>query len=192
MVGPLSDYISKLLHFDPVSVPGLYRMRNIEYFERVEAIEFTMKHDDGLNSHKIEYADIILSGVSRTGKTPLSIYMGMFGWRVANVPLVTGIKPPDTLFKVDPQRVFGLTTSTNYLINQRSNRVKLLGLSSDSDYINPRMVRMELDMANAIFMRGGFTVFNITNKPIESTANEILTLLTDRFGRDEWKMISER
>lgn len=192
VMGGLSDYISDILQKEPVSQPGLFRLRNIEYFKRVEAIEFTMKHDDGLNSNKIEKADIVLTGVSRTGKTPLSIYMGMFGWKVANVPLVPGIETPETLFAIDPRRVFGLTTSPHYLIAQRMNRVKLLGINEEDDYINPRKVRLELDFANLIFKRGGFKAFNITNKPIETTANEILTLLTDSFGRDEWRKISDK
>lgn len=192
LVGGLSDYISTLLHTEPISKPGLYRLRNIEYFSRVEAIEFTMKHDDGLNVEKISKADIVLTGVSRTGKTPLSIYMGMFGWKVANVPLVPGIDPPAELFIVDKKRVFGLTTTPHYLIAQRTNRVRQLGLNPDDDYISPRKVRDELDYANRIFKRGGFEIFNITNKPIESTANEILTILTDTFGHDEWRKPGER
>ncbi len=191
LVGGLSDHVSRLLQREPISKPGLYRLRNIEYFRRVEAIEFTMKHDDGMNPEKITSADIVLTGVSRTGKTPLSIYMGMFGWKVANVPLVPGIKPPDTLFMVDSRRVFGLTTTTHYLIAQRTNRVKLLGLSEDDDYINPRKIRQELDYANLIFKRGGFKVMNISNRPVESTANEILTILTDSFGHDEWQKTGE-
>jgi len=192
LVGDLSNYISGLLQKEPISKPGLYRLRNIEYFSRVEAIEFTMKHDDGLNVEKISKADIVLAGVSRTGKTPLSIYMGMFGWKVANVPLVPGIDPPAELYMVDSQRVFGLTTSPHYLIAQRNNRVRQLGLQPDDDYITPRKVRDELDFANRIFKKGGFQVFNITNKPIESTANEILNILTDNFGRDEWRKLGER
>lgn len=192
LVGDLSDYISDLLQMEPISKPGLYRLRNIQYFSRVEAIEFTMKHDDGLNSEKLSKADIILTGVSRTGKTPLSIYMGMFGWKVANVPLVRGIDPPPELFKVDPGRVFGLITSPHYLISQRNNRVQQLGLNAEDDYITPRKVREELDYSARIFKKGGFRVFNISNKPIESTANEILTLLTDTFGRDEWRKLGEQ
>ena len=192
LVGDLSDHISALLQKEPISKPGVYRLRNIEYFSRVEAIEFTMKHDDGLNVEKISKADIVLAGVSRTGKTPLSIYMGMFGWKVANVPLVPGIEPPPELFIVDSNRVFGLTTTPHYLIAQRTNRVKQLGLRPDDDYITPRSVRDELEYANRIFKRGGFKVFNITNKPIESTANEILTILTDTFGQDEWRKPGER
>lgn len=191
LVGGLSDYISDLLQMEPISKPGLYRLRNIQYFSRVEAIEFTMKHDDGMNTEKLAKADIILTGVSRTGKTPLSIYMGMFGWKVANVPLVQGIEPPPELFMVDPGRVFGLITSPHYLISQRNNRVKQLGLDAEDDYITPRKVREELDYAARIFKKGGFKVFNITNKPIESTANEILTILTDTYGHDEWRKLGE-
>jgi regulator of PEP synthase PpsR (kinase-PPPase family) len=191
LVGGLSDYLSVLLNREPVSKPGLYRLRNIEYFRRVEAVEFTMKHDDGLNADRLARADIVLCGVSRTGKTPLSIYMGMFGWKVANVPLVPGIEPPPSLWTVDRRRVFGLTTSAPYLIAQRSNRVAQLGLSEDDDYINPRKVREELEYSYRIFRKGDFNVFNITNKPVESTANEILTRLTDSFGRSDWQQMSE-
>jgi regulator of PEP synthase PpsR (kinase-PPPase family) len=187
LVGNLSDYLSGLLHKTPISKPGLYRLQNIEYFQRVEAIEFTLNHDDGQHAEKIEHADIVLTGVSRTGKTPLSVYLAMFGWKVANVPLVQGIDPPQALFAIDKNRVFGLDISVRYLIAQRGNRMKGLNIKEPTDYINPQMVRRELDYAESIFRRGGFTVLNITNKPIESSANEILTILTDRFGRDDWK-----
>lgn len=187
LAGSLSDYLSDLLQTKPISKPGLYRMSHIEYFQRVEAIEFTLKHDDGQNAERIAHADIILTGVSRTGKTPLSVYLAMFGWKVANVPLVPGIPPPEALFKVDKDRVFGLTISVKYLIAQRGNRMKNLKMDEETDYIDPRKVRMELEYSEMIFKRGGFTIFDITNKPIESSANEILTLITERFGRDNWK-----
>ncbi len=189
LVGGLSDYLSDLLQTKPISKPGLYRLSHIDYYKRIEAIEFTLKHDDGQHAEKIEQADIILTGVSRTGKTPLSVYLAMFGWKVANVPLVPGVEPPESLFKVETNRVFGLTISVNYLIAQRGNRVKALHMPLETDYIDPRKVRAELDFAEGIFSKGGFTVINITNKPIESSANEILTMLTDRFSRDKWKKI---
>ena len=187
LAGDLSDYLSNLLHTEPISQPGLYRLSNIAYFKRVEAIDFTLKVDDGQNPEKINLADIILTGVSRTGKTPLSVYLAMFGWKVANVPLVLGIQPPDELFKADPGRVFGLNISPVYLIAQRANRVKNLQMDEDADYINKRKVADELEYARRIFERGGFTEIQITNKPIESTANEILTILTSRFEREKWK-----
>ncbi len=185
IVGGLSDYLSESFNTEPISKPGLYRMSNLEYFRRVEAIEFTMKHDDGLNAQRIGKADIILTGVSRTGKTPLSIYLGMFGWKVANIPLIPGHQPPDELFITDSRRVFGLTTTTNYLIMQRTNRVRELGLSADDDYVNPRKVRMELDYAHAIFERGGFYTIKVTHRPIETSANEIISVLNERFEDDD-------
>ena len=191
LVGGLLDYLSLLLQREPVSKPGLDRLRNIEHLRRVAAIEFTMKHDDGLNSDQLSRADIVICGVSRTGKTPLSIYMGMFGWKVANVPLIPGIDPPLSLWKVDKRRVFGLITSPHYLIAQRKNRMAQLGLSDDDDYINPRKVREELEYSFRIFRKEDFAVFNITNKPIESTASEILTQLTESFGRNRWQQMSE-
>ena len=187
LAGELSDYLSNLLHTEPISQPGLYRLSNIAYFKRVEAIDFTLKVDDGQNPERINQADIILTGVSRTGKTPLSVYLAMFGWKVANVPLVLGIQPPDELFKADPERVFGLNISPVYLIAQRANRVKNLQMDEDADYINKRKVADELEYARRIFERGGFTEIQITNKPIESSANEILTILTSRFEQEKWK-----
>ncbi len=188
LVGNLSDYLANLLNTKPISKPGLYRLSHIAYFRRVEAIDFTLKVDDGQNPEKITQADIVLTGVSRTGKTPLSVYLAMFGWKVANVPLVPGIEPPQGLFNADPRRVFGLNISPIYLIAQRANRVKSLHLDSDTDYINRRKVAEELECARRIFAKGGFTEIQITNKPIESSANEILNILTSRFDQEKWKM----
>jgi regulator of PEP synthase PpsR (kinase-PPPase family) len=188
LVGDLSDYLSDLLNIKPISKPGLYRLSHIAYFRRVEAIDFTLKVDDGQNPEKISQADIVLTGVSRTGKTPLSVYLAMFGWKVANVPLVPNIDPPEGLFQADPGRVFGLNISPLYLIAQRANRVKSLNLGEDNDYINKRKVAEELNYARRIFERGGFTEIQITNKPIESSANEILTILTGRYHEQKWKI----
>jgi [pyruvate, water dikinase]-phosphate phosphotransferase / [pyruvate, water dikinase] kinase len=187
LVGDLSDYLSNLLNTKPISKPGLYRLSNIAYFQRVEAIDFTLKVDDGQNPERITQADIVLTGVSRTGKTPLSVYLAMFGWKVANVPLVPGIEPPGELFKADPRRVFGLNISSIYLISQRANRVKSLHMDIDTDYINTKKVGEELTYARRIFEKGGFTEIQITNKPIESSANEILNILTSRFDQEKWK-----
>ena len=187
LVGGLFDYLDKTLDIRPVDQPGLFRLRNIEYFRRVRAIEFTMAHDDGQNYDKIENADIILAGVSRTGKTPLSIYLAMFGWKVANVPLIYGIDPPESLFNVDPKRVFGLNISTIFLVSQRKSRVTRINMPEDTDYTNRRKVREELDFAMRIFNKGEFSVLNVSNKPIEHSANLIITMITERFGADKWQ-----
>ena len=191
LIGGLSDYLDQTLDIQPVEQPGLYRLRNIQYYRRVRAIEFTMAHDDGQQADKIKNADIVLTGVSRTGKTPLSIYMAMFGWKVANVPIVAGIPPPESLFMVDPKRVFTLDISIVFLIAQRSNRVSKYGMSEDSDYINRRKVRAELDYAKSICEKGGFTMITVSNKPIEYSANRIITMVTDRFGADKWQRDEE-
>ncbi len=114
----------------------------------------------------------------------------MFGWKVANVPIIPGQEPPKELFAVDSRRVFGLTTTINYLIAQRTNRVREMGLSDDHDYINPRKVRMEIDYANNIFKRGGFYVLKVTHRPIETNANEIVSILDRHFGHDKMRVSS--
>jgi len=182
LMGDLADFLTGKLGIEPISQPGLYRKMNQEYFDRVAAIEFTLATDDGLNPQKINKADIILTGISRTGKTPLSVYLAMFGWRVANIPLVNGIEPPDAIFTVDPQRVFGLTINPETLIEQRKRRVASMGyLFNSNSYLNPGIIDKELEFANYIFTKGRFTTIDVTNKPIESSANEILQYIQQRF-----------
>ncbi len=186
MMGDLSDYITNLTGVEPVRIPGLYRKLNHQYFDRIASIEYTIAHDDGLDPERIINADVILTGVSRAGKTPLSIYMAMFGWKVANVPLVKGIDPPEALFKADPGRVFGLTITLNQLLNHRNKRVERLGTTfTNFSYIEPHEMREELDWAESIFHKGGFTLIDVTYKPIESTANEIIRQIIQRYPQIE-------
>ncbi|MEA3462056.1 MAG: pyruvate, water dikinase regulatory protein, partial [Bacteroidota bacterium] len=182
MVGNLFIYLTFLLKQEPMNEPGLFRKMNLEYFDRIEAIEYTIGSDDGLNPKSIHEADIVLTGISRTGKTPTSMYMAMLGWKVANVPLVQGVEPPEDLFLVDPQRVFGLDITTSRLVSHRKKRLSDFGIYDASEYIEPRAIRTELDYANSIFRSGGFTVIKVTNKPIESVANEIIEILSLRFN----------
>lgn len=186
-MGPLADFFEQELGLKSVSIPGLYRRINHQYFDRMEAIDYTLNHDDGLNPDRLHKAEIILAGVSRSGKTPLSVYMSMFGWKVANVPLINGIKPPEELFKVDPRRVFGLSISLSHLLSVRSKRLSQMGDSQNTNYVDHKSVLEELRYANFIFEKGKFTTINVTNKPIESTANEIIGLVSDRFGYEDRK-----
>lgn len=186
-MGGLANYLEKELGLNSVNTPGLYRRINAQYFERIEAIEYTLSHDDGMNTQRLLKAEIILTGVSRSGKTPLSVYMSMFGWKVANVPLVKGIEPPKELFMVDPRRVFGLSIAKSHLIAQRHKRLNQMGNFSNELYIDTQHVQEELRYANFIFEKGGFTKINVTNKPIETTANEIIGLVADRFGEQDRK-----
>lgn len=191
-LGELAEYLDGELNIRPLIHPGLYRKINQEYFERIEAIEYTLSHDDGLGPEKISDADIILTGVSRVGKTPLSVYLAMFGWKVANIPLVKGINPPEELFKADPKRVFGLYVATTQLINHRRKRMKTWKNIINDNYTDEKLVNEEMRNAMFVFKKGGFTIVNVTNKPIESTANEILNLMSERFLYSGRKLIKTK
>lgn len=187
MVGNLIDYLTEALNQQPRNEPGLYRKLNMEYFDRIEAIEYSIASDDGLNPRSIHDADIILAGVSRTGKTPLSMYLAMLGWKVANVPLVPGIEPPEDLYLVNPGRVFGLDISTTRLVSHRNKRLADFGVHVSTAYTDPKAIQMERQFANSIFRKGGFTVIKVTNKPIESVANEIVEILSLHFDEQSRK-----
>lgn len=186
-MGPLANFLEQELGLESVSIPGLYRRINHQYYDRIEAIDFTLNQDDGVNPARLKQAEIILAGVSRSGKTPLSVYMSMFGWKVANVPLIKGINPPKELYEVDPRRVFGLSINLNYLISIRNKRLTDLGDAKNALYIEQRHVREELRYANFIFEKSKFTKINVTNKPIESSANEIIGMVSERFGYSDRK-----
>ncbi|HPE75627.1 MAG TPA: pyruvate, water dikinase regulatory protein [Draconibacterium sp.] len=190
LMGKLAGFLDESLDIKPLMHPGLYREINHQYFDRIESIEFTLSHDDGMSPERLKNAEIVLTGVSRAGKTPLSVYLAMYGWKVANVPLVNGINPPEELFEIDPQRVFGLHISAAQLIAHRKKR--LLGWNNHQidSYIDEREVREEIRKAMFVFDKGGFTVVNVSNKPIESTANEILNIMSQRFPYGGRKMES--
>ncbi|MBK6282211.1 MAG: kinase/pyrophosphorylase [Draconibacterium sp.] len=190
LMGKLADFLDDSLDIKPLMHPGLYREINHQYFDRIESIEFTLSHDDGMSPERLKNAEIVLTGVSRAGKTPLSVYLAMYGWKVANVPLVNGINPPAELFEIDPQRVFGLHISAAQLIAHRKKR--LLGWNNHQidSYIDEREVREEIRKAMFVFDKGAFTVVNVSNKPIESTANEILNIMSQRFPYGGRKMES--
>jgi hypothetical protein len=180
-MGELADYLDEKLQIPSLQSPGLYREINQQYFDRIEAIEFTLNHDDGLQPQKLHKAEIILTGVSRSGKTPLSVYLAMYGWKVANIPLVNGIDPPKELFEVDPRRVFGLSISHGHLISHRIKRLRSLGNPENANYVDEQLVMKEIRNANFIFEKGGFTILNVSNKPVETSANEILNIMANRF-----------
>ena len=181
LMGGLANIIENDYGLQSVNTPGLYHKINAQYYKRIEAIEYTLNHDDGLNAQNLHEADIVVTGVSRCGKTPLSVYMAMSGWKVANVPLIKGIDPPEELFEIDKNRVFGLDINLSHLVIQRQKRWKHFGDLPNTNYVDSKLVGQELQYANFLFKRGGFTKINISNKAIESTANEIIGLLFDRF-----------
>ncbi|GAB4447106.1 MAG: pyruvate, water dikinase regulatory protein [Anaerolineae bacterium] len=178
LAGPLLEQLSSLLNRQPVGQPGLYRQLHETYFKRIEAIEFTRELDDGVNRQRWFEAEIVLVGVSRVGKTPLSLYLSILGWKVVNVPLVMGMPPPDELFRLDRRRVIGLTVDPGQLLTHRQHRQRQLGVGGRSDYTDPAKLYEEVEAARRLFRRGGFRVLNVTDKPIETIADEVIAIIT--------------
>jgi len=178
VMGPILEWVSGQIGRPPAGQPGLYRQLNRDYFDRVAAIDFTIKHDDGKRREGWPQAEAVLVGVSRVGKTPLSIYLAVLGWKVANYPFVPQIPIPETLFSLDPQRVFGLTIEPGQLLQYRAQRQRQLGVMGTSAYVDPNAVFEEVQSAISAFKKGRFTVIDMTDKTIELGADEIIRHLT--------------
>ncbi len=176
----LTPVLLKLAHHlgrSPKETPGLFHGVDDAYFKRIEAIEFTVKHDDGQEPRNLHLAEIVLVGVSRTSKTPLSIYLAHRGWKVANVPLVKGIDPPPQLFEVDPGRVAGLVVDPQRLAEVRAVRLRNLGQDPRAAYADFEEIEEELAYARKFFRRNPWVVVDVSDKAVEETANEVLVKL---------------
>ncbi|MCB0197249.1 MAG: kinase/pyrophosphorylase [Anaerolineae bacterium] len=180
-VGPLLNHLQAVTGREPIGKPGLFRELNETYFKRIEAIEFTLAHDDGKNFQNWDQAEIVLTGLSRVGKTPLSLYLSMLGWKVANIPIVPSIPPRPELFDLDPRRVVGLKIDPSQLMHHRAHRQRNLGPLGKTDYYNLEKLYEESDEARKIFRRGGFRTLDVTNKPIETTAGQVIQIVTRRL-----------
>jgi len=177
LIGPLLAQLSNRLSDSPVEKPGLFHELNKVYFQRIEAVEFAFHHDDGQRLDELSKAEIVLVGVSRTFKTPLSIYLAFKGWFVANVPIILGMEPPPVLFDLPPGRVFGLSTDPDYLLTLRRVRHKHLR-GATRGYANPKSISQELLYAQEIFsQQPHWPIINVTNKSIEEIASEILLII---------------
>jgi regulator of PEP synthase PpsR (kinase-PPPase family) len=187
LMGDLLSRLTAVLGREPVGHPGLYRQLRQDYFERVATIEFAMAHDDGKNPHDWPLAEIVLVGVSRVGKTPLSMYLSVLGWKVANVPLVMELSPPPELFQLDRRRVIGLSIEPGQLLFHRQQRQRHLGAPGPSAYTDPATIYEEMEAARQVFQRGGFSVIDVTDKPIETSADEIIELITQRLKAEARK-----
>lgn len=180
-LGPFLEHMARQLGQEPVGKPGMYRQLHATYFKRIEAIEFTVTQDDGVNYEKWQQAEIVLVGVSRVGKTPISLYLSMLGWKVANVPLAPQMSPPEALFQLDRRRVVGLTIDPTQLLYHRRHRQSSLGVTGQSDYTQVEKIYEEIKFARRIFRRGGFKVIDVTDKPIETSADEIIEAVSRRL-----------
>ncbi len=181
LLGPLLTSFSNVFETEPDYQPGLLHAVNDKYFEKVAAVEFTLNHDDGRNLKSLDECDIVLVGISRTSKTPLSIFLSMEGLKVVNIPIISGMPLPENLFSIDQRKIFGLTIDPENLREIRQNRLTKLGSSSQGDYANTKKVVEEIEWANQLFEENRrWPIFNVTNKALEETAAEIVKLLNMR------------
>jgi hypothetical protein len=166
VMGPAMDAFASIMPGKPRMEPGLVRKMDAQYFRRVEAIEFAVKYDDGKDPRGLDLADLILVGVSRTSKTPLSMYLAH-----------KQIKVPDELFELPRGKVVGLTISPNQLYEIRKERLLALGLRHQSSYASLERILLELEYSDKIMKKLGCPVFNVTNKAVEETAGKLLELI---------------
>ena len=170
---PAVDAIAKASGKEPLWKPGGLHVTDQHYFRRIEAMEFTIEHDDGRNPQDLTKADIVLIGVSRTSKTPLSIYLSQRGYKVANVPLDPATEPPHQIYDVDRTRLFGLMTTPEVLVGIRKRRLGNAGFVAKS-YADPEYVYQDLEKARALMRKLGCIVIRTENRAVEETAQEIL------------------
>ena len=179
LMSPILKEISNKINKKPKMEPGTIRKLDESYFKRVEAIEFAVKYDDGKDPIGILKSDIVLVGISRTSKTPLSMYLANKNIKVANVPLVPEIALPKQLSNINPKKIIGLTNTPEKLNKIRQERLKALGLSSNASYANIERILQELDYSDSIMKKLGCPVIDVSNKAIEETAGIIIDLMKE-------------
>lgn len=180
ILGPILTRLTDLLEISPLAIPGLFRYLDEGYYRRIESIDFTVKHDDGLRPNDLSEADIVLVGVSRTSKTPISVYLSYRGYRVANLPIILGIEPPSQLFTIDPHKIVGLTIHHKRLQAIRQARARHLPSTELGSYVDLEEIRKELVYCHTIFQRQKWRVIDVTSKSIEESATEIMELMGER------------
>ena len=178
----VTDALETLLGQEAKGRPGRQHIMDDAYFHRVDAIQFTIAHDDGIGWENWEQADISLAGVSRSSKTPTSIYLANRGYRVANIPIVVESPPPTSLFAVRRPMVVGLTTSPERLIQVRRNRLLSLNQAPETSYVDNEHVTREVQFARRMFADNGWPVIDVSRRSIEETAAAVINLYNERHN----------
>ncbi|HLQ74048.1 MAG TPA: pyruvate, water dikinase regulatory protein [Bacillota bacterium] len=180
IMGPVLSSMERVFKTPPHLEPGLVRQLDEDYFKRIEAIEFAVRYDDGRDPRGIARADVVLIGVSRTSKTPLSQFLALKRLKVANVPIVPEVDPPEELFRVDPKKCIGLRITPEKLYSIRKERLKALGLGDQATYASMKRINEELDHFNKIVNKVNCDIIDVSNKAVEETANAILEHLKNK------------
>jgi len=187
VLDPVLRGLSSYLDLDVKRVPGLQHMMDDDYFQRVEALDFVLQFDDGKKLDGLRAADVVLVGVSRTSKTPTSIYLARRGIKAANIPLVPGVDIPPEKLNIPDLLYIGFVASPEHLLQLRRTRLKADEAAGDggptgidyiksNDYLNPEKIKAELKEARALFSRMGWPIINVSKRSVEETAAEILAL----------------
>lgn len=182
VLGPVIEALKNVSDIEPRREPGLLRKVDEMYYRRVEAVEFAVRYDDGKDPRGVIQADIVLVGVSRTSKTPLSMYLAHKRIKVANVPLVPEVEPPEEIFQVEKGKVIGLVINPDQLNQIRTERLKTLGLKSQASYANLERILEEMEYAREIMKRLGCPIIDVTNRAVEETASKILEIYFRRLS----------
>jgi regulator of PEP synthase PpsR (kinase-PPPase family) len=181
LLGPILVGLANYFGYEPKSIAGLLHDVNERYFERIAAMEYTIAHDDGKNVTGLDKADLVIIGISRTSKTPLSMYLSHQGWRVANIPMIQEFAIPKEVYDIDQRKIIALTIDAQDLATIRRARLERLGQNQGGEYADPEKVNQEIEYANSIFKRNRrWPVFNVTGKALEETASEIIKLMASR------------
>ena len=178
---PLMKVLSDKLDEKPIYQSSALHALDEQYFDRISAIEFAVKYDDGKNPRGFLKSDIVLLGISRTSKTPLSMYLANHSYKVSNLPLIPEVEVAPEIFEVPSEKIFGLVASPEYIMNVRSERVKIMGLASESTYNNMQRIKQELSYAEELYDKLGATVINMENRSIEETAQQIELRLAENY-----------
>lgn len=182
VMGPMMQAYIDTFNDNPKPEPGQRQVLDDEYFRRIEAVEFAVKYDDGKDVRGLLLADVVLIGVSRTSKTPLSIFLAHKGIKTANLPILPDMEPPEELFRPANRMIIGLTINPDQLLRIRTERLKTLGLPAHSKYASLEQIEKELDTAAKWMKRLECPVLNVSDKSIEETAGVIMDLLAEKKG----------
>lgn len=177
ILGSLMGAFSRVTCQEPSLKPGSVRQMDEAYFRRVASVEFAVKHDDGKDPRGLIQAEVVLVGISRTSKTPLSMYLAHQGIMVANLPLVPEVEPPEELYWIEPEKIIGLIIKPDQLREIRQERLKALGLDNNANYVAVERIEEELVYARRIMKKIGCTIFDVSNKAVEEVANRIIQLV---------------
>ncbi|NLY50877.1 MAG: kinase/pyrophosphorylase [Firmicutes bacterium] len=177
IMGPILGALEGIMPGPPELKAGLVHRLDEEYFERMEAIDFAVRYDNGKDPRGLIWADVVLIGISRTSKTPLSLYLAHQKIRSANLPLVPGVAPPDELFLIPPEKIIGLTVSPTKLGEIRQERLRTMGLEAHADYASTARIQKEVAYAAEIMARLKCRVLDVTNMAVEEIATKIIQMI---------------